>query len=120
MNELKSLKLTQGSVIMQVVDRKAMINKYVAAVIKRNIDFSRDTYSAAYNKFSAFISANPTSESLLKNAKKNGYTVTARTSQQLSTTLQAYAAHARHSNGCSMLRKAMYLQCMNVVITTIC
>ena len=74
-NELKSLKLTQGSVIMQVVDRKAMINKYVAAVIKRNIDFSRDTYSAAYNKFSAFISANPTSESLLKNAKKNGYTV---------------------------------------------
>lgn len=74
-NELKSLKLTQGSVILQVVDRKAMINKYVAAVIKRNIDFSRDTYSAAYNKFSAFISANPTSESLLKNAKKNGYTV---------------------------------------------
>ena len=37
-----------------------MINKYVAAVIKKNIEFSRDTYTAAFNKFSAFVSANQT------------------------------------------------------------
>ena len=74
-NELKSIQFTQGSVIMQVVDRRAMTDKYVAAVIKRSVDFSRDTYSAAYNKFSAFVSANQTSEALLKNAQKNGYTV---------------------------------------------
>lgn len=74
-NELKSIQFTQGSIIMQVVDRRAMTDKYVAAVIKRSVDFSRDTYSAAYNKFSAFVSANQTSEALLKNAQKNGYTV---------------------------------------------
>lgn len=74
-NELKSIQFTQGSVIMQVVDRRAMTDKYVAAVIKRSVDFSRDTYSAAYNKFSAFVSANQTSEALLKNAQKSGYTV---------------------------------------------
>lgn len=74
-NELKSIQFTQGSVIMQVVDSRAMTDKYVAAVIKRSVDFSRDTYSAAYNKFSAFVSANQTSEALLKNAQKNGYTV---------------------------------------------
>lgn len=74
-NELKSIQFTQGSVIMQVVDRRAMTDKYVAAVIKRSVDFSRDTYSAAYNKFSAFVSENQTSEALLKNAQKNGYTV---------------------------------------------
>lgn len=74
-NELKNIQFTQGGVIVQVVDRRAMTDKYVAAVIKRTIDFSRDTYSAAYNKFSAFVSANQTSEALLKNAQKNGYTV---------------------------------------------
>lgn len=74
-NEVKNIALTQGNLIVQVLDRRAMINKYVAAVVKKNITFSRDTYSAAYNKFSAFISANPTAEAILKNAQKAGYTV---------------------------------------------
>jgi len=73
--ELKNFSFSQGNVVVQVVSRKAMVNKYVAAVIKRTIDFSRDTYSAAYNKFSSFVSANQNVEDLLKNAKKNGYTV---------------------------------------------
>lgn len=74
-NEVKNISLTQGNLIVQVLDRRAMINKYVAAVVKKNITFSRDTYSAAYNKFSAFISANPTAEAIVKNAQKAGYTV---------------------------------------------
>ncbi len=74
-NEIKNITLTQGNLIVQVVDRKAMVNKYVAAVIKHSVDFSRDTYSAAYNKFSAFVSANQTSADIVKNAKKSGYTV---------------------------------------------
>ena len=74
-NEMKNIALTQGNLIVQVLDRRAMINKYVAAVVKKNITFSRDTYSAAYNKFSAFISANPTAEAIVKNAQKAGYTV---------------------------------------------
>ena len=74
-NEMKNIALTQGNLIVQVLDRRAMINKYVAAVVKKNITFSRDTYSAAYNKFSAFISANPTAEAIVKNAQKAGYTI---------------------------------------------
>lgn len=73
--ELKTISLTQGKLIVQVVDRKAMVSKYVAAVIKKNITFSKDTYSAAYNKFSSFVSANLTAEALVKNASKSGYTV---------------------------------------------
>jgi peptidyl-prolyl cis-trans isomerase D len=74
-NQIQNLKLDQANVILQVVDRKAMISKYTAAVIKKTVDFSKDTYSAAYNKFASFVSANQNSEDLLKNAAKNGYKV---------------------------------------------
>lgn len=74
-NELKNIKIGQGNLIVQVIDRRAMINKYTAAVIKKSIDFSKDTYSKAYNKFSSFVSANQTPESIQKNAKSSGYTV---------------------------------------------
>lgn len=74
-SETRNLKLGQGNVIVQVVDRRAMINKYTAAVIKKTIDFSKETYSAAYNKFSSFVSANQSSEGIVKNAKASGYTV---------------------------------------------
>ena len=74
-NETKVLNFTQGSVVLQVVDRKAMVTKYTAAVIKKSIEFSKDTYGAAYNKFSSFVSANNTEELIVKNAAKNGYRV---------------------------------------------
>ena len=74
-NEVKVIPLTQSYLVAQVVDRKNMINKYVAAVIKKNIEFSRDTYTAAFNKFSAFVSANQTADAIIKNAKASGYTV---------------------------------------------
>ena len=74
-NEIKNLTMGQGNVIVQVMDRRGMVNKYTAAVIKKTIDFSKDTYSAAYNKFSSFVSANQTGENIEKNAAKNGYRV---------------------------------------------
>ena len=74
-NELKNISLSQGNLIVQVVDRKAMINKYVAAVVKKDITFSKDTYSAAFYKINSFISANLTAEDIVKNAAKAGYTV---------------------------------------------
>ena len=74
-NALNQIQLGQGYVILQVCDRKAMVEKYVAAVIKKEIQFSNDTYRTAYNKFSSFVSANPEAENLLKNAEKNGYRV---------------------------------------------
>ena len=74
-NSLNQLQLGQGYVVLQVLDRKAMVSKYTAAVIKKPIDFSQGTYRTAYNKFSSFVSANPKAEDLLKNATKSGYRV---------------------------------------------
>ena len=74
-NELKNVEFTQGNIIVQVTNRKAMVTKYDAAVIKHIIDFSKDTYSQAYNKFSQYVSENKTLEGLEKNAQKFGYKV---------------------------------------------
>ena len=74
-NQPKDVALSQGNLIVQVVDRKGMINKYVAAVVKKNVSFSKDTYSAAYNKFSSFVSANLTADAIVKNAAKAGFNV---------------------------------------------
>lgn len=74
-NSTTELQLGQGYVVLQVLDRKAMTDKYVAAVIKKSVDFSKDTYRTAYNKFSSFVSANQTADDIVKNATKNGYKV---------------------------------------------
>ena len=74
-NSLTELQLGQGYVVLQICDRKGMVDKYTAAVIKKPIDFSQATYRTAYNKFSSFVSANQTSEELLKNATASGYKV---------------------------------------------
>lgn len=74
-NETKNLAFTNGNVIVQVTNRRAMTDKYVAAVVKHTIDFSRTTYSAAYNKFSQFVSENQTLEAMEKNCGKYGLKV---------------------------------------------
>lgn len=74
-NETKNIKMTQGNIILQVTDRKGMTTKYVAAVVKKPIEFSKNTYSAAYNKFSQFVSESQTLEAIQKNAAKYGYKV---------------------------------------------
>ncbi len=73
--EIKNLVLDQGNIVYQVLHRRAFVDKYLVAVVKKTIDFSHDTYSAAYNKFAAFVSANPVGADLIKNAEKNGYVV---------------------------------------------
>ncbi|MDD6509755.1 MAG: SurA N-terminal domain-containing protein [Prevotella sp.] len=73
--ELKNIATNGGNIIVKVSDRKAMTTKYIAAVIKTEIAFSKDTYSKAYNKFSQYVSENQTIEVLEKNAKKYGYTL---------------------------------------------
>ena len=74
-NELKNVEFTSGNIIIQVLDRKAMVTKYDAAIIKHTIDFSKETYSNAYNKFSQYVSENKTLEGLEKNAQKFGFKV---------------------------------------------
>ena len=74
-NEVKNLEFSQGNIVMQVLSRKAMVDKYDVAVIKHTIDFSKGTYSEAYNKFSQYVSENKTLADLEKNADKFGFKV---------------------------------------------
>ena len=74
-NEVRKLEMPNASMVVQVLNRKNFITKYTAAVVKRTIGFSRDTYSQAYNKFSQFVSENQTLEGMEKNAAKYGYVV---------------------------------------------
>lgn len=71
--ELVNLNLSQANVIMQVTDKKAVKDKYKVAIVKRTVDFSKETYSKAYNEFSAFIAANNTLEKMVANAEDAGY-----------------------------------------------
>lgn len=72
----QNIELTQGNVVIQVLNRKAMKSKAVAAVIKKEIRFSDNTYSKAYNRFSQFVTQSQASlADLQKHASKFGYTV---------------------------------------------
>ncbi|MDN0080148.1 SurA N-terminal domain-containing protein [Bacteroides gallinaceum] len=74
-NELKNLKVGQANLILQVMSKKAMKPKYDVAVIKCPVEFSKETYNDAYNKFSQFVAQNTTLEDMKKNAEEAGYTV---------------------------------------------
>ena len=74
-NAIQNVALTQGNIILQVVDKKAMKTKTTAAIIKKLIDFSKATRSDAYNKFSEFVAKSATAADLEKNASKYGYHV---------------------------------------------
>ena len=74
-NDLKNIEFSQGNIVLQVTNRKAMVDKYDVAVVKHTIDFSKATYSEAYNKFSQYVSENKTLEELEKNAAKFGFKV---------------------------------------------
>ena len=74
-NATQNLALTQGNIILQVLDKKAFTTKTTAAVIKKVIDFSKATRSNAYNKFSEFVAKSSTVADLEKNAPKSGYQV---------------------------------------------
>lgn len=78
-NELTNLTLGQANVILQVTAKKAVKDKYKVAVIKRPVDFSKETYSKAYNEFSQFIAANNTLEKMVANAEDAGYKLLDRT-----------------------------------------
>lgn len=70
---IERIDFAQGCIIAQVTDRRAMIDKYDVAVVKRPIEFSKDTYAKAYNDFSQFLATNATAEEIEAQALKNGY-----------------------------------------------
>ncbi len=74
-NEVKSIPLTQGTLILQVVDRKAMVTKYDVAVVKRDITYSDETSHAISDKFKQFVAGHQSLEQMEKDAAKAGYQV---------------------------------------------
>ena len=71
--EMNNLQVGQANVILQVMDKKAMKDKYQVAIIKRPVEFSKETYNKAYNDFSQFVAQNTTMDKIVANAEDNGY-----------------------------------------------
>ncbi len=72
-NQLTNLNLSQANVIMEVLAKKSVQPKYKVAIVKRPVEFSKQTYSKAYNDFSEFVAANNTFEKMVANAEDSGY-----------------------------------------------
>lgn len=88
----KKLEVAGGTFIIKVTDRRNSIDKYDVAIIKRNIEFSNDTHSEIWNKFSSFLAANPKQADIEANAEKEGYSV--QTAQYI-TSNDHYIANVR-------------------------
>ena len=74
-NEVKNIQLTNGNIILQVVDRKAMVTKYDVAVVKREITYSDETSHKVDNDLKQFVSGHQSLEAMEKDAAKAGYQV---------------------------------------------
>ncbi|WP_071147022.1 peptidylprolyl isomerase [Bacteroides ihuae] len=72
-NEFVNLPIGQANVILQVTNKKGVQDKYKVAVIKKTVEFSKETYNKAYNNFSQFIATNTTLDKITANAEKEGY-----------------------------------------------
>jgi len=72
---IKVVSNQQGSLVVQVLQRKNIVSKYNVALVKCPLNFSKETYSAALNKVSKFLANNRTLEAFEKNAAKAGYTL---------------------------------------------
>ena len=97
--ETKRLKLSNGNtVILQILETRNPVTKYNVAAVVKELQFSDDTYSNEYNKFSSFIASNPTLDLIEANAAKEGYSV---------RPLSAMPATAHQINGIHNTRDAV-------------
>ena len=71
--EVANLAFGQANIILQVTNKKAVKDKYKVAVIKRPVNFSKETYNRAYNNFSQFFAAIPALDKMLANGEEAGY-----------------------------------------------
>ena len=77
--EVKNLKLSRGNFIIQVTDRRADVEKLDVAIVKRPINFSNETYTEAFNKFSQYVSENQTADALEEHAADYNFDLKKRT-----------------------------------------
>ena len=72
-NTATVLATDQGAVVIQVLDRKNMIEKYNVAIVKCTLNFSSKTYENELSKINRFLAQNKDAASIEKNAAKAGY-----------------------------------------------
>lgn len=72
---LSSLEINGGRLILKVDEKKGATTKYVAAVCKCDIAFSKQTYNDAKNKMNLFMAKNKDLAAVEKAAAKEGYQV---------------------------------------------
>ena len=77
-NGVENIDLGQFNAVVQVVNRKAMTDKYKVAVVKVPVKFSNETYNEAYNKINQFLAGNQDYDDFVKNAEDNGYRLLSR------------------------------------------
>lgn len=70
---LQAVEIGQGTIVLNITDRRAMTEKYDVAIVKKSIDFSRDTYTEKYNQLSQFLAENKTASDIRKNSISKGY-----------------------------------------------
>ncbi len=75
LNVYKVVDMQGAKVVLQVVNRKAMKTKYVAAVVKVPINFSKATYDAAVSNMNRFLASCRDLATFEKQAPKSGYQV---------------------------------------------
>ncbi|MBR6375561.1 MAG: SurA N-terminal domain-containing protein [Alloprevotella sp.] len=73
---MKVIENGQGSLVVNVIERKNVETKYQVAVVKCPLNFSKETYNTALNKLNKFLAANRTLADIEKNAGKSGYILT--------------------------------------------
>lgn len=72
--EVRKLSLQSGvDLIIQVVDTKNPVEKYLIADVKRPAYFSKETYNAAYNRLSQFVASNQSLAAFTENAEEAGF-----------------------------------------------
>ncbi|MCQ2244938.1 MAG: SurA N-terminal domain-containing protein [Bacteroidaceae bacterium] len=74
-NDVQTIAMTNVTLVLQVTEKKATKEMYDVAVIKKAIEFSKETSTDAYNKFSAYVANAQNLEGLKKGAKAAGYEV---------------------------------------------
>ena len=74
-NGYTTVDVNGNKLILSIEQKKGSSVKYLAAVVKCNISFSKDTYNQAKNKLNLFLAANKDLAAVEKAAAKAGYQI---------------------------------------------
>ena len=71
--DLVNIRVTGANLVIKAVDVRNTVDKYIAAIIQRPVEFSEETSNNEYTKLSLFVAQNNTLDSLKANAEDSDY-----------------------------------------------